>query len=116
LEESKIYLDKRASQGFNVVQAVALEELYYLNDPNANRDKPFLDEAYSNINEAYWKHVDAVINLALERDIHIALLPTWGDKLYKASWGNGPEIFNSKSADDFGRWIGRRYATQKNII
>lgn len=116
LEESKIYFDKRASQGFNVVQAVGLSELDGLNTPNANGDKPFLDEAYSKPNEAYWKHVDAVINLALERDIHIALLPTWGDKLNKASWGTGPEIFNFNTAFDFGKWIGKRYANQKNII
>lgn len=116
LEESKIYLDKRASQGFNVVQAVALSELDGLNDPNANGDTPFLDEHYSNPNEAYWKHVDAIINLARARNIHIALLPTWGDKLNKASWGTGPEIFNSKSAYDFGKWIGKRYANQENII
>jgi len=116
LEESKIYFDKRASQGFNVVQAVALAELDGLNDPNANGDKPFIDEAYSKPNEAYWKHVDAIINLALERNIHLALLPTWGDKLTKASWGTGPEILNSKSAYDFGKWIGGRYANQKNII
>jgi len=116
LEESKIYLDKRASQGFNVVQAVALAELDGLNNPNANGDKPFLDEAYSQPNEAYWQYVDTVINLALKRNIHIALLPTWGDKLYTASWGTGPEILNTKSAFDFGKWIGRRYANQKNII
>lgn len=116
LEDSKIYLDKRASQGFNVVQAVALAELNGLNDPNANGDKPFLDEAYSKPNEDYWKHVDAVINLARARNIHIALLPTWGDKLNKADWGTGPEIFNSRSAFDFGNWIGKRYANQENII
>ncbi|WP_086539701.1 glycoside hydrolase family 140 protein [Algoriphagus antarcticus] len=116
LEESKIYLDKRASQGFNVVQAVALSELDGLNDPNANGDTPFLDDQYSKPNEAYWKHVDAVLNLAKARNIHIALLPTWGDKLNKSSWGTGPEIFNSKSAYDFGKWIGKRYSNQQNII
>ncbi len=62
LEETKIYFDKCASQAFIVVQAVSLAELNSMND--ANGDKPFLDEAYSNINEAYWKHVDTVINLA----------------------------------------------------
>jgi len=116
LEQSKMYLDKRKSQGFNVVQAMGLAELDGLNDPNANGDKPFLDKAYSKPNEAYWKHVDAVLNLALARNIHIALLPTWGDKLFLDSWGTGPVIFNLETAYQFGKWIGVRYANQKNLI
>lgn len=116
LEESKLYLDMRKSQGFNVVQAVALAELDGLNDPNANGDKPFLDQNYAQPNEAYWQHVDAVLSLALERGIHMAFLPTWGDKLFLAGWGTGPVIFNPKSAYLFGKWIGARYANQKNLI
>ena len=34
-EEAKLYLEKRASQGFNDIQAVALAELDGLNTPNA---------------------------------------------------------------------------------
>ena len=116
MEESRFYLDKRKEQGFNVIQAVALAELDGLNDPNANGDTPFLDAEYSKPNEAYWKHIDTVMNLALERDIHIALLPTWGDKLFKNNWGIGPEIFNTVTAYNFGKWIGARYANQINLI
>jgi hypothetical protein len=60
LDKSKMYLDKRASQGFNVAQAVALAELDGLNDPNVNGDKPFLDDQYYKPNEACWKHMDLV--------------------------------------------------------
>ncbi len=116
LEESKRYLDKRKAQGFNVIQAVGLAELDGLNDPNANGDKPFQDASYTMPNEAYWSHVDEVIKLAMEREIHIALLPTWGDKLFKESWGIGPEIFNPESAYNYGKWIGKRYSNYKNII
>jgi hypothetical protein len=82
---------------------------------HSNRDKPFLDEAYSKPNEAYWKHVDTVVNLALKRNILLAL-SLWSDKLYKASRDTGLEIFNSKSEYDFSKWIGKRYANKKNII
>ncbi len=116
LEEATYYLDTRASQGFNVVQAVALAELDGLNAPNANGEKPFVSIENMQMNEEYWVHVDQIIALAAERGIHIALLPTWGDKLYKDSWGTGPEIFNSENAYSFGKWIGSRYADAKNLV
>jgi hypothetical protein len=64
--------------------------------------KPF-NKDYSEPNEAYWEHVDAVLNLALALDINIALLPTWGDKLFLDSWGTGPVIFNLETAYQFGK-------------
>ncbi|MFA9221566.1 MAG: DUF4038 domain-containing protein, partial [Sediminibacterium sp.] len=39
----------------------------------------------------------------------IALLPTWGDKLNKSTWGEGPEIFTVQNARVYGKWIGNRY-------
>jgi hypothetical protein len=115
-EEAIYYLETRAKQGFNVVQAVALAELDGLNTPNSNGDKPFHALDPFQFNEDYWKYVDEIIDLAGEKGIHIALLPTWGDKLYKNSWGSGPEIFNETNAYEFGRWIGKRYADRKNLV
>jgi hypothetical protein len=48
--------------------------------------------------EAYFKHVDYIIDRAAELGLYIALLPTWGDKLAKERWGEGPEIFNADNA------------------
>jgi len=44
------------------------------------------------------------------------LLPTWGDKVFRSTWGKGPEIFNPENARIYGEWIGKRYKDQKNII
>lgn len=115
-QEAIMYLDKRKEQGFNVVQAVVLAELDGINTPNANGDLPFTDLAKWKYNEAYFQHIDLILDLAMQRDIHIALLPTWGDKLFKHSWGIGPEIFNPKTAYDYGKWIGNRYKDRKNLI
>ncbi|MGY6744657.1 MAG: glycoside hydrolase family 140 protein [Cecembia sp.] len=115
-EEAKYYLETRANQGFNVVQAVALAELDGLNTPNSYGNKPFLSLEPFLMNESYWEYVDDIVDLAKENGIHIALLPTWGDKLYKNSWGVGPEIFNENTAYEFGKWIGKRYADRKNLI
>lgn len=115
-QEAIKYLDKRKEQGFNVVQAVVLAELDGISTPNANGDLPFLDLSNWKYNEAYFQHVDLILDLAMQRDIHIALLPTWGDKLFKNSWGIGPEIFNPKTAYDYGKWIGNRYKDRENLI
>ncbi len=115
-EEAEYYLDIRAKQGFNVVQAVALAEIDGLNDPNVYGEKPFVTVEPMVFNEKYWEHVDYIIDLAAEKGIHVALLPTWGDKVFKNNWGVGPEIFNEKNAFEFGKWIGARYAGRKNLI
>lgn len=44
------------------------------------------------------------------------MLPTWGDKVYKDSWGKGPEIFTPAAAFNFGKWIGGRFKNKTNII
>jgi hypothetical protein len=115
-EEADYYLTTRAKQGFNVVQAVALAELDGLNAPNSYGALPFQSMSPLVMNEKYWEHVDYIINLAEQNGIYIALLPTWGDKIFKNSWGVGPEIFDEENAFEYGKWIGSRYAGKKNLI
>jgi len=115
-EEAEYYLTVRENQGFNVVQAVALAEINGLNDPNSYGEVPFVSIENLLMNEKYWQHIDFIIDLAAEKGIHIALLPTWGDKLFKDSWGIGPEIFSKDNAERFGELIGARYADKKNLI
>ncbi len=115
-DEADRYLRKRAEQGFNVIQAVALAELDGLNTPNSNGDKPLIDNDLNQPNEKYFQHVDYIIDRAGELGIYIALLPTWGDKLFKDNWGKGPEIFNPQNARTFGKWMGNRYKNRTNIV
>jgi hypothetical protein len=114
--EATLYLDTRKEQDFNVVQAVVLAELDGIHTPNANGETPFINLDTWAYNEAYFEHVDRIIDLALERDIHIALLPTWGDKLFKNTWGTGPEIFTPETAYAYGKRIGQRYRDRKNLV
>lgn len=115
-EEADFYLKKRFEQGFTVIQAVVLAEFNGLRDPNPYGQVPLIKEDPTNPNEEYFKHVDFIIDKAQEHGLTIGLLPTWGDKLFKASWGTGPEIFNSKNARSYGKWLGNRYKAKKNII
>ncbi|MEM6322012.1 MAG: glycoside hydrolase family 140 protein [Bacteroidota bacterium] len=115
-EEAEMYLQKRASQGFNVIQAVALAEIDGLNTPNPYGEKPLIDNDPTQPNPKYFEHVDFIINRAAELGIYVALLPTWGDKLFKHSWGVGPEVFTPNNAKVFGQWIGNRYKNRTHII
>lgn len=115
-EQVVMYLRKRAEQGFNVVQCVALAELDGLKDPNPYEEVPLVHLDPAQPNPAYFEHVDYVINQAEQLGIYIALLPTWGDKLFTNSWGKGPEVFTPDNAYSYGKWIGNRYKDQKNIV
>jgi len=115
IDESRLYLENRRSKGFNVIQAVVLSELDGLNVPNADGERPLVDNDPTKPNEAYFHHVDAVVDMAREKKMFIGLLPTWGDKVSKA-WGLGPVIFNVSNAKQYGLFLGRRYRDRPNII
>lgn len=113
-EETLEYLDLRAKQGYNVIQAVALAEENGINDPNRYDHKPLIDNDPTKPNVAegpandYWDHVDFVVTESNKRGIYVGMLPTWGDKWNK-KWGQGPEIFTAKNAEVYGKWIANRY-------
>ena len=110
------YFKKRSEQGFNVIQAVVLAELDGLHTPNSNGDLPLLHDDPLQPNAAYFNYIDTLLDLAAKNNIYIALLPTWGDKVYKNRWGKGPEIFNKSNAFAYGKWIGARLKIHTNII
>ena len=115
-EEADRYLKTRAAQGFTVIQAVALAELDGLQTPNPYGEIPLENNDPAKPREAYFRHVDYVIDQAAKEGLYIALLPTWGDKVYKDRWGKGPEIFTTANARAYGKFLGSRYKDRKNII
>ena len=113
-EEADLYLTTRAHQGFTVVQAAALAELDGLHTPNAHGDIPLIDADPTRPNEAYFKHVDFIVQRANALGITVAMLPTWGDKWNK-KWGVGPEIFHPENAHTYGAWLAHRYRNSSII-
>ena len=108
-EEAELYLKDRATKQFTVIQAVALAELDGIRAPNSYGEKPLLDENDpTKINEAYFQHVDWMVQKANELGMFVGFLPTWGDKWNK-KWGAGPEIFNPENARIYGEILGKRY-------
>ena len=113
-EEAELFLENRRRKGMNVIQAVALAEFDGLHTPNAYGDYALVDDDPTRPNEAYFGHVDFIVNLAAEKGLYIGLLPTWGDKV-TAQWGAGPVIFTPENARSYGRWLGDRYRDRTNI-
>ncbi len=113
--DSEKYLENRRAKGFTVIQAVALAELDGLNAPNAEGEKPLVDNDPTKPNEKYFAHVDWVVKKAAEMGIFIGFLPTWGDKWNK-KWGEGPGIFTPENAKSYCQFLGNRYKNSPNII
>jgi hypothetical protein len=113
-EEADAYLENRKNKGFNVIQAVVLAELDGLQTPNAYGETPFNGIDPANINEAYFEHVDYIVNKANELGMFVGMLPTWGDK-FNRMWGKGPVVFNADNAYEYGKFIGKRYKDKKII-
>jgi hypothetical protein len=114
-EEAGHYLKRRSEQGFNVVQAVVLAENDGLRTPNAYGDVPLKDLDPTKPNEAYFEHVDWIVDEAERRGLYVGMLPTWGDKLYSLQPGAGPIVFNPENALVFGRFLGHRYRSKAII-
>jgi hypothetical protein len=112
-EDATAYFKKRSEQRFNVIQAVVLAEADALHTPNAYGNLPFVADDLSKPNDKYFRYIDSLIDIAASYHLYIALLPTWGDKVFKDSWGKGPEIFNPINAFEYGKWIGASLKTKQ---
>ncbi len=108
LKESRAYLEDRARKRFTVIQAVVLAEMDGLHTPNADGERPLIDDDPTRPNEAYFEHVDAVVDMAESLGLYVGMLPTWGDK-WNAKWGTGPVVFTRDNAGIYGRFLGERY-------
>jgi len=109
-KEADFYLEKRSSQGFNVIQAVALSELKGLTEPNRMGELPLLNKDPNTPNDKYFEFIDYVIDKAASLDMYIAILPTWG------KYWSDYKIFDTGNAFNYGKYMGDRYKNRWNII
>ncbi len=107
--EADQYLQDRADKGFTVIQAVVLSEFDGLRTPNRYGDLPLDDADPRRPNDAYFRHVDYVVDRAAALGLFVGLLPTWGDKVGPLKWGVGPQVFTVENARPYGEYLGERY-------
>jgi len=107
-EELDEYLKDRVAKGFTVMQAYVLRGLEK-NHPDGNSSlldaTPLIDRDPTRPNEAFFQHVDYVVNRANELGLVMGLVTA-------KSWhvNEHPEkVFDEKNAREFGRFLGARY-------
>ena len=101
-------------KGFNVVQGVlawggGTGFEIAVPGPNYAGDAPWNGDP-AHPNDAYFNNVDHLARYAAERDIVLAMLPTWG------YYVNATQTLTPENARAYGRWLGARYKDQPNII
>ena len=106
-EEAEEYLEARAAQGFTVIQATILAE-HEFGRPGPFGHLPLHGSDPARPNEAYFLHVDRIIQTANALGLTLGLLPTWGNK-WNRGGGEGPELFTPENARGYGQFLGRRY-------
>jgi hypothetical protein len=126
-EEIMQLITTRKSQGFSVLQGVALAEFNGIRERNRYGDLPLHDEDPSKLATTpgadpadpdqydYWDHVDFAIREAAKVGIYIGLLPTWGDKV-TPRWGEGPVVFDEQNAETYGKLLAERYENDWNVL
>ncbi len=117
-EEVLKYLRDRKSKRFTVIQAHLLG--WKIDFENAYGARPFINDDFREPNEAYWMHVDYIIETAESMGIYMAVLPAWS-RSYIEMPSQPPDVTlllqeDTVLAYNYGRFLGARYKDRKNLI
>ncbi|WP_420110530.1 glycoside hydrolase family 140 protein [Pseudactinotalea sp.] len=110
-EAAELFADRRA-KGFNVVQVMVIHSLQ--TTTLAGR-APFIDgdltrpDDGSGSQPSFWEHLDAVLDLADDAGLYLALVPIWGSNVKN---GQHP----AEHVETYAGWLARRYRRHPNII
>jgi hypothetical protein len=126
-DDARRYLDDRAARGFNAVIVNVIERLFGPDPPRTVEGiEPFtVPGDLSTPNDAYFAHVDRLVQMAAERGIVLFLAPAYlgyKDPAYPGFQGH-PEGWYAELLDNgiercrsYGEYLGRRYGTNPNIV
>jgi len=108
-EDAEIYLRDRKDKGFNGFFGCLV--FPFGNNPNYYGHSPWENFDPAKPNELFFQNADFIITRAIELDLFVGLLPSWGDKVALN------EILNLENAYRYGWFLGERYRDQNaNII
>jgi hypothetical protein len=109
-EDVDLYLNDRAAKGFTVIQGV-LALWDYNSRRNSDGQLPFVNGDLGQINEAFYKNVDSIIDKAAAHGMYMAILPYWvknsGNML---AGGDNPDKMKA-----YCKFLAQRYA-KRNIF
>jgi hypothetical protein len=106
LEDAKSILENRKAKGFTVVM-VMLTGVGPGTEPNLAGERPWINQDPVSPNPAYFEHVDAVIRLAQENDLHLLI------GIYHQTYG---KRMTPNNARQWAAWVTSRYRDTPNIL
>ena len=125
-QELDTYLADRAQKGFNALYVNLIEHRFSGQDPawlNRAGEAPFtgtLPSGYLDFtrpNEAYWSHVDEVIDRAADRGMLVVAFPAYvGYQFNDAGWAAEMLANGVENCRAYGEFLGRRYADRDNVM
>jgi hypothetical protein len=120
--EAESYLEDRRQRGFNAIIVNIIE--HFFNGPvNKEGNAPFAKSGtiynFAQPNEAYFAHVDYVLNLARSKGLLVLMTPAYlGSQGGQEGWW--PEINTAVNTEavmeGYGRYLGNRYRGFSNIV
>lgn len=116
--DAEVYLKNRQQLGFNVI-IVSLIEHYYCTSPPKNYYgvAPFSGTTFSTPNEAYFAHVDTVMDLAEKYGITVLLAPLYlGYQCASEGWCSEVSAASDSALMIWGKYVGNRYKDRPNIV
>jgi len=116
-DDVEYYMENRSKKGFTIAQMMAVRA--YHKHPTNLEGQPMCNYAgqspFSNLNpvslnEAYWRHVDFIIEMARKYGLTIALATMWGQ--------DAGALFPNpmKNNYQYGKLLGERYKSRDNVI
>ncbi len=112
------YMAKRKSQGFSVLQIVALDPESDVEMRNPAGHKALFNDDLKKVNEKYFEYLDWILDRAEEFGFYVLLLPVWGQLVVGENWMSTKfdKTVNESNAYGYGKYIGERYRDRKNIL
>ncbi len=106
LNDAKLILENRKAKGFAVIM-VMLTGVGSGTGPNLAGQRPWLNDNPATPNPDYFTHVDAVVKLAQENDLHLLI------GIYHQTYGSRMTVENARP---WAEWVTRRYRDYPNIL
>ncbi len=112
-KDIEFYLADRAERGFNVIQCMVLRTILPENKdltPCHSGALPFASFEPLQFNEAYFAHIDFIVNCAARHGLRVAMAAMWGS--------NAATMFRDPERDNYSyaRFLAERYKDRPNVI
>ncbi len=106
VEEAEFILEKTANTGFVFAQ-VMLMGVGDGTQPNVHGEKPWMNDDPLTPNEAYFRNVDAVVDIARRKSVNISMT------IYHQRYRNAITLEKARA---WARWISNRYKDVPTIV